>query len=675
MIQKIGLKLVYDFEVKGNTLFFFNDNADNLITDVKKIIRSKRYDFLKLVDFLNKSEVRFIKKQDRRECKDKIKVIYRNRKNYEFIQTKNLLDTLNFSELSVFILNQEDVEKKNDYKTSLEKAYIMCYIGDYYNSYKTYKQISEIALKNKEFLIYALSEFNRYYVGKLVRNRFKYGKTITEKVEKEIEKIELDKILLRFPFNPVEHEFIKSIISWNFVNSNKMLNIKQKMDKDENTCYTWIAKDSTGIYQFQNYIEKFWKFIKYNLLSIDKYNEIRGIFYNYIDSILKSYSIPKVYLSEEFSILGEKSENIKIEELSAFDLKCIVEYLGYKDLENILQRYEISELKVKEDEFDNFITIIKNTIDFLKKDDKYNFNIQINTIFLLLSVIKFNSQQYENINNYILEYLNSRTLSINEYRYLNKYLYYQWENFKNFELNSLVNILLNILENLKAFKDIFDSQINIIHNLTSYIYINCKDFKLNNENLIYSLINNSSNNMYIILTELYRILNIKEKTKIRNAIKSKLNINEYEMFHGEIYYKSLTSKIIKPKSEYEVKYFELIEKIEDEEDEYFKSYPNQLEIILGWTSNLILNNYILDKGKFNKFLGIMDDYDFLYDINKFPVNKFKIEWLNKFSESLIIKISQHDNIKLEIKRKIEKMILEGNKIDNKLLKIYIKYFN
>ena len=181
--------------------------------------------------------------------------------------------------------------------------------------------------------------------------------------------------------------------------------------------------------------------------------------------------------------------------------------------------------------------------------------------------------------------------------------------------------------------------------------------------------------MYIILTELYRILNIKEKTKIRNAIKSKLNINEYEMFHGEIYYKSLTSKIIKPKSEYEVKYFELIEKIEDEEDEYFKSYPNQLEIILGWTSNLILNNYILDKGKFNKFLGIMNDYDFLYDINKFPVNKFKIEWLNKFSESLIIKISQHDNIKLEIKRKIEKMILEGNKIDNKLLKIYIKYFN
>ena len=239
----------------------------------------------------------------------------------------------------------------------------------------------------------------------------------------------------------------------------------------------------------------------------------------------------------------------------------------------------------------------------------------------------------------------------------------------------MVNILLNILENLKASKDIFDSQINIIHNLTCYIYINCKDFKLNNENLIYSLINNSSNNMYIILTELYRILNIKEKTKIRNAIKSKLNINEYEMFHGEIYYKSLTSKIIKPKSEYEVKYFELIEKIEDEEDEYFKSYPNQLEIILGWTSNLILNNYILDKGKFNKFLGIMDDYDFLYDINKFPVNKFKIEWLNKFSESLIIKISQHDNIKLEIKRKIEKMILEGNKIDNKLLKIYIKYFN
>ena len=72
------------------------------------------------------------------------------------------MNFLNFYNLSKFILNQEDSEKKNDYKISLEKAYIMCYIGKYYDAYKIYKQISENALKNKEFYIYSISEFNRY---------------------------------------------------------------------------------------------------------------------------------------------------------------------------------------------------------------------------------------------------------------------------------------------------------------------------------------------------------------------------------------------------------------------------------------------------------------------------------------------------------------------------------
>lgn len=107
-------------------------------------------------------------------------------------------------------------------------------------SYKEYKKISEIALKNKEFAIYAISEFNRYYVGKIVKNYYYHEKMISEKVEKEIQKIELDKILLQFPLEKEEQEFLKSILNWNFVDSkiHGMINIKQKIDKDENTCYT-----------------------------------------------------------------------------------------------------------------------------------------------------------------------------------------------------------------------------------------------------------------------------------------------------------------------------------------------------------------------------------------------------------------------------------------------------
>ena len=88
-----------------------------------------------------------------------------------------------------------------------------------------------------------------------------------------------------------------------------------------------------------------------------------------------------------------------------------------------------------------------------------------------------------------------------------------------------------------------------------------------------------------------------------------------------------------------------------------------------------MNNYIIEKERFGIFLGIKDDYDFLYDINKFPINKFKIKWLYGYSDSLIKGISENKKLKQEIKKQLEKIILEEDRIDNKLLKIYVKYFS
>lgn len=136
-------------------------------------------------------------------------------------------------------------------------------------------------------------------------------------------------------------------------------------------------------------------------------------------------------------------------------------------------------------------------------------------------------------------------------------------------------------------------------------------------------------------------------------------------------------KIIKPEIKYENKYFNLMKekKEEKEKTNTIRSYPDILEEWLGKTSNLILNNYIIEKERFGIFLGIKDDYDFLYDINKFPINKFKIKWLYGYSDSLIKGISENKKLKQEIKKQLEKIILEEDRIDNKLLKIYVKYFS
>ena len=675
--QKLGLKNISDFEIKENTLIFYNNKADDFIEQIKNTIRLKTYDYSKIIKFLDKVGIKFVIKQNKDEIKCKIKIIYRNRQEYRFLKIEEALEKLDYLRLKDFITNIDDSEVRNNYKLSMEKAYAMYYIEEYYDSYKEYKKISENALKNKEFAIYAISEFNRYYVGKIVKNYYYHEKMISERVEKEIQKIELDKILLQFPLKSEEQKFLKSILNWNFVDSkiHEMINIKQKIDKDENTCYTWIDKDSIGIYQFQNHIKKFWQFIKYNMLAIDRYSEVKGVFYNYIDGIVKNYTVPKIYHNKEESIFGEASENVKIEELTLFDLTIMLEYISTKELENIFQRYEIKTIKIKQEDVEQFIIVVKNCINFIRNKNRYYANIDINKIFLILTVVELNNEQYKDINKCIIEYANNNRLWINEYKYINKYIYYQNERFNNFELNTLVDILYKVIESIEKSEHIYNEQINIINNIAYYIRKNNRDYKL--KNITGKLIEKLNNDMYSVLINLYSILDANDKRTVNKLINTKLNEGEFSKIHCEVYYEALMRKIIKPKIKYENKYFDLMKKKKDEKEKtnIIRSYPDTLEELLGKTTNLILNNYIIEKEKFGNFLGIKDDYDFLYNINGFPANRFNVKWLYNYSESLIKGISENKKLKVEIKRQIEKIILEEGKINNKLLIMYVKYFS
>lgn len=210
------------------------------------------------------------------------------------------------------------------------------------------------------------------------------------------------------------------------------------------------------------------------MLAIDRYSEVRGIFYNYIDGIVKNYTVPKIYHDKEESLFGEASENIKIEELTLFDLTIMLEYISTKELENIFQRYEIKKIKVKQEDVEQFIVVVKNCINFIRNKNRYYANIDINKIFLILTVIELNNEQYKDINECIIEYANSNRLWINEYKYINKYIYYQNERFNNFELNTLIDILFKVVESTEKSEHIYNEQINIINNIAYYIRKNDK---------------------------------------------------------------------------------------------------------------------------------------------------------------------------------------------------------
>lgn len=109
-----------------------------------KIDKDNEFDINEYQYYKNKG-IKFVKKQNRDDIKYRRKIIYKNRKKYRFLEMEESLRMLDYSKLKDFISNIDDSEMRNNYKLSMERAYAMYYIGEYYDSYKEYKKISENA--------------------------------------------------------------------------------------------------------------------------------------------------------------------------------------------------------------------------------------------------------------------------------------------------------------------------------------------------------------------------------------------------------------------------------------------------------------------------------------------------------------------------------------------------
>ena len=673
--DKTGFKYYEDFEIHNNILYFFNKNAQEFIKNIENKVRRKEYDFNVMINFLDRAEIRCVieyKDEDRRNKK----ILFRRKGEYQFIKNKSNIEKFNFTVLNKYV-DQYDTKENYNYKNELEKAYVNCYLKKYFEAYKIYKKLSKNALKNQEFVIFAISEFNRYYVGKIIAGDIFEIKENREFVKNEITKIELDKIPLKFPFNMPEQTFIKLILNWQFDNS-KMSNIRKQVNKDEQSFFLVSNDESIGINKAKEFVTNLDKFIKYNYLAINNYNEVRRIFYDYIDLIMKDYVVPKIFLEENESFFGERLENIKLEQFELVDIRFIIEYLSKQEIENILNRYEIRYISLCDNEIELYIEMMKNIIEYLTIHIERHVSNEIDKVLLILSTIKLKSNQIDDIIEKLIIYIKKNGKSINDYKYFNKFIYNQYEDLDKDNEGQLMNLLLVVLEQIIIDKNICANQNVFLKNLVFYINKISNKSKIDNTEIINKLI---ENNECILLTEISKILKNSDRNKVRKIVNKILKEEKYSDLHCNIYYESLMQNIIRPKEDYEIKFYnyikELKDKISDEETKGLRTYPSskdKLEGKLICINNLKFNNYLINNKLFEEFLGIFDNYDFLFDINSFEVSKFKLDWVNKCGDKLLITISENEEIKKEIQRQIKNNILNDKKIDKDTLTKCFKYF-
>lgn len=663
-------------KIKENTLYIYSNKVDDLIKNVKETKEANKDNYNELVEVLNKCGIHKIIVKKNNESKTE----YENLDDYQFLDIEKDIKNLDFIALNKFVVETEESEIFENYKLRMEKAYALYYLEEYYEAYKEYKKISEKALVDKELYIYALSEFNRYYVGLLAERRiYSKDKELYEKIDREIKKIDLNSILLKEPFNRKELESLSLIYNWNFDNSkvNKLDGIERKVKENAETYYIQYDKEGNGIYQLKDYISKYIKFIRYNMLVVDKFEEVRSVFYKYVDIIFQSYATPEHERSEEETILGMPAKNITITEIELFDLLIMIQYLNRKELLKIFDRHEIEDIKVPEKDVEEFITIIKRCIGFIKTKNKYQTRVDFNVILTTLSKIKLSKEQYNEINELIVEYMEAKELDINNYKSINKYIYYQYVKYENYELDTMESILENTLQYFINSNFIDISQRALIYNIVCFINKEFNGHRYENKNLLKELEAKNDNRKYEILIKLYDILKEEDAKDVLETIENKLEENEkFTELQCDMYYEALMDEVIKPSEKFESKLVLFIEELkkQKEKEKRIRAFPDTLNKILEKVPNLIMNDKIIDKEKFREFFGISDEYDFLVNTKDFPVEKIKLEWLYDYNEKLLRRISKVSKIRKHIKEEIKKLIIKDENINNKMLKIYAKYF-
>ena len=670
----------YLFEGENKLVFLVNNNSKTKKTiEFISALKSIKLEF-EIKDFFKKLNVntveveyREVDKETNNYVRDR-KIILENTESFSYTDIDEDILLHRFSKLENLI---NKYNSNMDLKKALQNAYALYFTGKYLEAYKEYKKISNMALDKMDYFIHDISEFNRFYCGHIVANSLYYDLDISNEIRKEVKSIILEELQLKWPLNFTQNYIIKDIINWNFVDkkTSKIAELKPEIDKNESTVYSWISEKSIAINQLKAEIRDLWNYINYNFFTIDNFREITNVCYNYIDILVRNYMTPKKISNDVF--LG-KAENVKIEEFELFDIMCMMKYINEKELEKIFMRYKVNSLEIKKDDIDKVLEMFLNVLDFRRNNPKIN-RYNIKSILLLLSKIKLSQQQFDRINEKLIDYFSSKELETDEVNYLNKYTYYQFEKFDNYCFTFYNRILRQILNKAEKF-EIRDGEIAIVNNITAYIKEKepKKVLKEFDEFLDgFEVGNNSGKNKLLIY--FYRVCSTDYRAKISNKTNNYLSrIVSFSASDCELYFESVMEKIIEKNDLFEEKFLNEIDASkkskEEEEKKGIKSFPDWVEVLLEEVGILKLNSSIVDMNRFKKFLGIYDYFDFMYDIENFNYSKFNVEWIKLFGTKFLEELSANAKLKKEITKQIREKLEKYEDVDNDLMKKYMKYF-
>lgn len=660
-----------------------NDWKENNIKNKEEAIKLSTID-----EVFNKANVNKIIYEDKNEDQ----LFYELDKEKNITEITDIVSSFNFTKVNKIADKYMELDEiEGNEFDFLGKAYLFYKLNDYFQAYKILKKVSKSAFKNKKYIIYFISEFNRKNLGKLYLF-FKVSKETREKIKNEIDAIDLDDLFRKMPKDEVKYlKPIKEVMNFQFVykNINEASRYSEKVEKEKNTLYFSDSNNSGQIHKFKNNVIKFWEFITENYLMVDKFREVKKYFYRFIESTLYSYSTVKEVIKND-PFFGIEGKTMKIKKIDYFTLFLMANYLKRKEIKYLFNKYEITQLKIFEKSLTKLFDALNNLVDS-KSLNTINCNREISAIFnnmlYILSYINISDKKYNTIINHIIKLIEKKQINKEDYRNIVKFIDGQYSKFNNIELEKLdtfIKKLLYMEMNNKNNTNLYFNT-DVFRVLTTVIYNNDNDFITENNQLVLLLLQKNKNSykskdnknkiisrLNDIIITLYKICNKEVKKEIENYIVKILEEN----FRIYLYYNATINEIIKSTVEYEDFAVEEIDKlIRNREDGNTTSFPNPVKRNLINIGVLYLNDKLQNPEKFRKYSNKCKKFDFFINIDKgYNYDKFKVEWIDEFNELLHKEIIKDNKAKTKIKNKMKTKIIEET-TSKEFKEIFFKYYD
>lgn len=603
----------------------------------------------------------------------------------------NPSDNENYKDIILYNSDSINNQLKNitiDYSensvNNLKKAYLLIKLGKLKDAYFELEKIAYEANKNNNFILYIITSYNQYYLGKLIHNKyyFKSNDNEIENIKEQYLKINIEDLIERFIPSEVK-DIVKYIISFDIF-KDIYNNVNDSYDKIFST-YQYVknggSSSNSYVHDLYGYLYELFAYSNYNFYIFEYYEEYKKIFRKAFESIFISYLTSlEVEANKEKLLWGTNA----VPYFDYFDFYMLIETCKEKNVEKSLNDIPTS-LKLAENKLDklNLINAYKNLISgFIDFKIDNNFYSKFHLFFKIFSKIDFSKEEVFEIIDYLIKlvnYVNESDLE-NKFNFnntKNKTIYYflvdtynknyPQKDFLNYEqLEKLLYLTIEESINIDAHVAKAFNYDCMLRHICGILKSSNNSFKLKNQKKFLSLIDKINKDPYwklFVITYIYPFM--KEQDNLYDMA-HKLLENCSTGEYVDILFQSIFSKIVKVDKNLIHKVILLLRNELAFNTSKIAHFPFDVTLLqlLCLIDYFTKHNHLVNKKVIN---------DLIKDLDLYKQNYFKLIQDYDFKENyndnlMLIKINtgyeniDFSEINIEILRYIKKSLLENVKL-------------